>query len=431
LFKPDPLLPDELRPRWQRILHGPLRLLLDLFFSSLAAWIGSIPLAAYYFHILTPVSGPANVIAVPLCGGVLASNIASLVFAAWFPPAAIVFNWIGWHLMEWIRITGIWFATLPHAYAYVAAPNLFTIGVYYSVLLAVATDWLFKAKWRGYKLVVLCALLAACSAHWLHNRSALQITILPLNGGNAIYYDAPGSKNDLLVDCGNDDSVAFIMKPYLRAQGVNSLPFMALTHGDVQQVGGFKKLQALVPVGKIVTSSARFRSPVYREIIQFLDAQPNRRQVVNLGETFCDWTMLHPALTNLFSRADDNTLVTRGEFRGTRILLLSNLGRSGQDALLERHGDLRADIVVAGFPQQNEPLNDALLAAISPQLIIIANSKSSAMRRADPALRSRLRKHGIPVLYTSDLGAVKISLRQNRWEATTVEGLSWAGTPKL
>jgi len=430
LLRPDPLLPEELRPRWRRILHTPLRLLLDLFFSSLAAWIGSIPLAAYYFHILTPLSGPANVIAVPLCGLVLASNLISLLLAGWFPPGAILFNYLGWHFMEWIRATSLWFAGWPHAYAYVAAPNLFTIGVYYFILLAVATGWLFQAKWRAWKFSLIIFLLAAWAGQWLQNRSALQLTVLPLHGGSAIYCDAPGDKNDLLVDCGNDDSVEFVMKPYLRAQGVNSLPFLALTHGDAQQIGGFKYLQALVPVAKVVTSSARFRSPAYREIIQLLDTEPTRRRVVNSGDTFCNWTALHPALTNIFSRAEDNTLVARGEFRGTRILLLSNLGRLGQEALLERQSDLRADIIVAGLPQQNEPLNDTLLAAVNPQVIIIADAKSSVTRRANRALRNRLEKRGIPVLYTSDLGAVKISLRQNHWQAETVAGLSWSGDSK-
>jgi competence protein ComEC len=67
LLRPDPLLPESLRPRWQRWLHPPARWLIDLLLTSTAAWLGSIPLVALYFHLVTPLSGPANVIAVPLC----------------------------------------------------------------------------------------------------------------------------------------------------------------------------------------------------------------------------------------------------------------------------------------------------------------------------------------------------------------------------
>jgi competence protein ComEC len=427
LLNRDPLLPDELRPRWQRMLHTSLRYFLGLFFSSLAAWVGSIPLVACYFNIFTPVSTPANVIAVPLCALVLASNLISLTLAGWFPAGAILLNHIGWHFMNWIRASSIWFASLPHAYAYVAAPNLFTICLYYSILLAVVTGWLFKASWRKWKFTALFFLLAVWCGQWLREQSATRLTILPLSGGNSVYCDAPGGGNDLLIDCGNEDGFEFVLKPYLRAQGVNSLPRLALTHGDQAHVAAFPNLQAEMPIEKVVTSSVPFRSPAYREIMEILEKTPGRRQVVSRGDAFANWTVLNPAATNHFPRADDNSLVLRGEFGGTRILLLSDLGIPGQHALLERDADLPADIVVAGLPQQNEPLNDALLDAIHPKLIIIADSEFPAARRASRALRLRLEKHGVPVLCTSEMGAVKISLRQNQWVAETVDGLSWPG----
>jgi competence protein ComEC len=424
LLKTDPLLPEDLRPRWQRILHTPLRYVLDLFFSSLAAWLGSIPLVAYYFHIFTPVSTLANVLAVPLCIALLAANVASLLLVGWFPAGAMIFNFAGRHFMEWVRVSSEWFAGLPHAYAYVATPNLFTIGIYYLILMAIITGWLFKAEKRKWRFAALVFLVAIWCGRWWQEQSVLRLTVLPLNGGSAIYGDAPGSQNDLLIDCGNERS-AFVLKPYLQAQGVNSLPRLALTHGSEGQVSGFKNLQTQVAIGKVVTSPVRFRSPAYREVIELLEKNPGRRQIVNCGDEFSNWTVLHPAATNLFPHAEDNTLVLRGEFGGTRILLLSNLGRPGQEALLERNVDLRADIVIAGLPEEDEPLKDTLIEAINPRLIVIADSELPAKCRASRELQKRLEKHGVPVLCTSELGAVKISLMGKRWEATTVDGLRW------
>ena len=158
LLRSDPLLPDKLRPQWQITLLKPVRWILDLFFSSLAAWIGSIPLAAYYFHLFTPVSALANVLAVFLCMFVLICNSLSLLFAAWLPIGSTIFNFFGWHLMNWIQLTSVGFAHLPGAYTYVAAPSLFSIIAYYAVFLAAATGWLFKPEWRKWKLTALCLL---------------------------------------------------------------------------------------------------------------------------------------------------------------------------------------------------------------------------------------------------------------------------------
>ncbi len=422
LLKTDPLLPDELRPRWQRWLHIVIRWSLGLAFSSLAAWLASIPLAAYYFHIFTPVSTPANIVAVPLCALVLIANISSLALAGWFPAGAEFVNHIGWHLMEWIRVTSEWFAHWPHAYAYVATPTLFSIFVYYAILLAIFTGWLFKRDHRTWRIAGIALIITVWCGTWLHQRTATRITVLPLNGGSACYGDVPGHKNDFLIDCGNEDSVDFVMEPYLRAQGVNSLPTLALTLGEAQQVGGFQKLQGLMPIEKIITSPVRFRSPEYRDILKLLDATPKRRQIVSSGDTFANWTVLYPTSTNHFAHADDNALVLRGEFSGVQILFLSDLGREGQSSLLECNSDLHADIVVAGLPQQSEPLSNGLLDSIHPKLIIIADSEMPSERRASKGLKQRLDTRGIPVIYTRTVGAVKITIRSGTWQATSADG---------
>lgn len=422
-LRPDPLLPEELHPRWRRRLDAPLRWGLGLFFSSLAAWLGSIPLVAYYFHIITPVSTIANVLAVPLCVLVLASNLISLVLAAWFPFGAGVFNHIGWFLMECIRVSSHWFANWPGAYAYVPMPSRFTMAVYYAVLLAVLTGWLFESKRRAWKIGGLVLLAAVWCGNWLHERPATQITVLPLSGGSAVYCDNAGVKNDVLIDCGNIRPVDFVIKPYLRAQGVNALPGLALTVGTAQQVGGFQKLEGLMPIKKVAASAVKFRSSAYRDILQELEKSPDRLQLLDCGDSFANWTALYPPGTSRFTQADSDALVLRGEFQGTRVLLLSDLAREGQRELLERNADLQADIVVAGLPEQGEPLSNALLKAIQPKLIVVADSDFPVPRRANRALQSRLERSGVPVIYTRS-AAVKITIRKSGCEASSADGVT-------
>jgi len=431
LLQFDPLLPDELRPPWQVFLHKPIRFAGGLAASSLAAWLGSLPLSAYYFHLFTPVSTPANVIAVPLCAGVLICNCLSFLFAGWLPLATSFFNYFGWLLMKWILGTSIWFAHWPAAYRNIEAPTWFTVLAFYALFIAAATRWLFKPEWRKWKFISLCAIALAYLTQTLYFHSQINLTMLPLNGGSAIYYDAPGTKDDLLIDCGNDDSVRLVTKPFLQAQGLNSLPQFALTVGAVQQIGGFEQIQTLTPAKKVLTSAVAFRSPAYRRILETLDSNPSFRQIVNPDDTVGHWTVLHPTATNNFTRAEDNAIVLQGDLRGTRILLLSQLGRSGQGALLERYPNLHADIVITGLPEQTEPLNNTLLETLRPALIIISDSKSPANRHANHTLRDRLEKSGLPVIYTSDLGALKISFSKSGWKATTVDGQSWSGIKKF
>jgi competence protein ComEC len=422
LLQFDPLLPEELRPRWQRILHVPLRFVIGLFSTSLAAWLGSIPLAAYYFHIFTPVSALANVVAVPLCAAVLACNIASLMLAEWFHAGAAVLNYFGWLFMEWIRESSIWFANLPHAFAYVATPAYLTIFVSYAILLAALTGWLFEQNRRAWRIAGLALLCVAWSGQSFYEQATTRLTILPLKSGSAVYCDAPGAADDVLIDCGPDTAVDFITKPYLRAQGVNGLPRLALTHGDERQIDGFDKLQAAMRIEKVVTSPLSFRSRIYRDIIEGIGKTPGKREVVHAGERFGNWTALNPVETNHFARADDNALVLRGDFEGMRVLLLSDLGQPGQEALLGRNVDLRADIVVAGLPDEGEPLKDSLLEAIQPELIVITDSDLPEQRRASRTLRERLERRGVPVLCLRETDAVMVSMRSGTWKVETMRG---------
>src|SRR5436190_7187334 len=72
VFKLDPFLPMELRPWWQ---HQTIRAGEKLWTSasaSVAAFIGSAPLIAYYFHLFTPGSLLANLLVIPASGLALA-----------------------------------------------------------------------------------------------------------------------------------------------------------------------------------------------------------------------------------------------------------------------------------------------------------------------------------------------------------------------
>jgi beta-lactamase superfamily II metal-dependent hydrolase len=92
---------------------------------------------------------------------------------------------------------------------------------------------------------------------------------------------------------------------------------------------------------------------------------------------------------------------------------------------------LRADIIVTGLPEQTEPLSDALLAAVQPKVIIVMDSEFPATKRAGAALRERLENRNIPVIYTRTAGAVKISLRPDRWSVKPMNGEELSGRPNV
>jgi competence protein ComEC len=427
LTAPDPLLPDPLRfhlPRW---LAVPAKYLGDLSGTSLAAWLGSLPLVACYFHIVTPVSVPANVIAVPLCVLVLISNFTSLVVAGWWPSAAVLLNHAGWFGMECIRVSSRWFAKLPLAYWYCPAPTLFGICLFYALLLAIVTGWMFRPTFRKLKLFGFGGAVLVWLVVCWQQLTTTSLTVLPANGGMVIYCDAPGRDRDLLIDAGPSNSVSFITKNFLRGQGVNRLPALVLTHGDIKHTSGAESIIDLFRVPLVYTSPTQFRSLPYRHMLERLQARPGLVRATAPQTPLGDWTLLHPRPDDRFSRADDAAMVLSAQIGTTHVLLLSDLGTEGQAALCERYPDLTADILVAGLPATGEPIGEVLLARTRPHLVVIADSEFPLSEHAGPKLRSRLLKHGVPVLFTSDTGSVTLEFRSQGWRLHAISGRELCG----
>jgi len=422
LLRHDPLLPNELLPQWRRSLLAILRLLARYCVLSFAAWVGSIPLSAKYFHLFSPISTPANIIAVPLGTLALMSNLGALVCGAWFPWATGLFNHSAWFFMTAMTDVSEWFTKIPGSFFYVPAPAWWTIAIYYTVLVGALSGWLNTAHRKISGAALLLLIVTIYFWRWETTCGETEITVLPLNGGYAVFVDAAGRKNDWLVNCGDENAVEFTLKPFLRAQGVNKIPRLILTEGDVRNIGGALSLDKLFGISKLITSPVRFRSSAYRDAVTEFEKPPTRHETIQRGDIAGNWRALYPGTTNLFSRADDNALVLLGNFHGPKILSLSDLGRDGQSALLESTNALRADIVVAGLPNEGEPLCAALLEAIQPKIIVIADSEFPANRRAGNALKERLERTKIPVIYTRESGAVKIVADKSGWKLQAMDG---------
>lgn len=422
IFQGDPLLPRELRPLWQRRFGWGLNGIAASLTTSLAAFLGSAPLIAYYFHLFTPVSLLANLLIVPVSGLALMCGLGSVVTGGWFPWATEMFNHSGWFFMSVM----VWLSeraqALPVGYVYTTAPGVALFFLYYLALLTIFNGWLARPRLRWWCAGGIVLLGIVWGVGRWQDRALTEVTVLPLDGGHAVFVNAPGRANDWLVNCGDATAVDFDLKPFLRAKGVNGLQQVVLAHADQRETGGAGALDRLFHVQKFITGPGRSHSPTTRNFLATVETQPGRLQVVAGGDRLEPWQVLHPQPHDKFPQSDDNALVLRGELRGRRLLLLSNLGVPGQNALLERGIDLRADIVVTGLPKQGEPLADALIEAIAPKLIIVADSEHPATRRAGRALRERLKTRGIPVLFTRDTGAVTLSLHPGKIELRQMKG---------
>ncbi|MFO1501559.1 MAG: ComEC/Rec2 family competence protein [Verrucomicrobiota bacterium] len=420
LLAPDPLLPPELRPRWKRWLDWPIRVVTTSLATSVAAWLGSMPLIAYYFYMITPGSLLANLVIVPLSSLALMSSLGSLVCGGWCPFLTELFNHSSWLWMDLMIRLSAWFASLPGAYFNVRQPGWTGFVIYYALLTGLLSGYLLAPGRRVWSGMGVLLVLVVWLVRWEVERVKTVLTVLPVRAG-VIFVDAPGSSEDLLIDCGDAAAGDSMVKPFLRSQGVNRMAGLLLTHGDLAHAGGTETITSRFGIRQILTGPARARSPAYRQLLDRLERTPGKCRIVQRGSQLCGWNILHPKAQDRFARGDDGDLVLRRQFQGTRVLFLSDLGRLGQRTLLERETNLRADILVAGLSNKDF-VSDALLDAVQPRLLIIASAEYPVANRPSRQLRDRLDRRNTPIVYTSEAGAAIVRFGPKSWQIKTMDG---------
>ncbi|GAB6877225.1 ComEC/Rec2 family competence protein [Thermaerobacter litoralis] len=104
---------------------------------------------------------------------------------------------------------------------------------------------------------------------------------------------------------------------------------------------------------------------------------------------------------------NDQSLVLRVACGGPRLLLVGDLERAGEEELLRRGVDLRADVLKVAHHGSRGATTPAFLAAVAPRLAVVSVGPNPYGLPHVETL-ARLRRAGIPVLRTDRLGAIRI-----------------------
>lgn len=385
----DPLLPPELRPRWQQWLDAPFRFATSSAVISLAACCGSLPLIMLYFHLLTPVTVFTNLLVVPLGAAALSGCLGSLLTGAWWPAGGELFNHAAWLFMRIMTAMSEFSSTLPGAYHYTKAPPIMAIVCYYVALVLVVTNLrrrFPRLAWSGVALAVLIAGVA-----WWQVHRHPTVTVLPLGRGHAVFVDQPGDDSDWLIDCGDAYHAEVLVKPFLRSRGVDRLPHLVLTHGDVAHMGGATNLVTAFQPRNVYQPDAPFRSGTFRAWEQF--ARTNGLEITRLaaGDNLGDVRALHPAAGAKIGKADAATLVLEFRLNERRVLLLGDLDEAGLEALLARSDLCETGVLVAEAADAGNPHWSELVSKIRPRLFLVAAQQgfeSKGATEVHPSVRT-------------------------------------------
>lgn len=328
-------LPDSETGYWRRKWQGFRRNLAESFAVSTAASVGSAPLTAFHFGMVSPISVFATVALVPIVYALMGIALISVVLRPLSENAAIFLNRTNAHLANACAGTAGFFAGIPGASGSVVTRETDTLIIY---------DLGYGAA-------------AACFAS---------------GAGNAVLIDT-GGKFSLESQVG-----ASLMRLGMKPDSV------ILTHADAGHVASPQLLQEMFPLRQVASGMMRTQGSAAGEWMDFNAAgvrliHPKKGEHLDFGGGAWGEVLLSAEDGSPGSLADDRAMVFRLHWQGWKILFTGDAGSLGEEALLVSGADLTADLIIAGMHENDISLTDAFVSAVNPLAIVVAGSAGSEM----------------------------------------------------
>ncbi|MEO8664738.1 MAG: DNA internalization-related competence protein ComEC/Rec2 [Ignavibacteria bacterium] len=330
-----------------------------LFFTSLAAQIGTIPVTGIYFGRLSIVSLIANIIAVPLANLSLAIGFFQIITAAVSGYISSVISETNNLLLSFQLLFIKYCAELDFAFIYLKEFSATNIVSYYIILLIMLS---INSSKNILPRTVMCILII--SGNFVVNYDPvkkLEITFLDVGQGDCALIQTPDGRK-ILTDCGRTtftfDSGERTIGPYLRRNGINKIDLLIITHLHLDHIGGINYLLGNFEIGKIIESGQTVRSSFTEKMDSLIEVKHIHREVVRSGDVIDELSdiriyFLFPSndFVNSSGVTIDNNLnngsvVFKLKYKDTEILFMGDIEKEGERFLNETYCYfLKADLL--------------------------------------------------------------------------------------
>jgi len=416
----------------------PARFFLALLAATLAAELALVPISASVFGRVTVAGLALNLVAIPamavvqmagltlvlldLCwaGGAAMAARAATVAATWLVGSASLVDiapWLSWRVPP--------------------APAVWTV-LYYAAWGCVlwrrapARVRRFSLAAAGLATMVVVAGLDLGGAR--PDRGWLRVAMVNVGQGDALAVQFPSGQS-LLVDTGGSpgpfDIGSRVITPALWALGIRRLEWLAVTHADLDHIGGAravvddldpKEIWDAIPVPRNRELQA-LRAEAVRRRASWRTLQSGDR--LEIGDVFLD--VEHPPLPDWERQKvrNDDSLVLRVTYRHVEFLLTGDAG-----AEFEHHRHAHDEvtplrILKVGHHGSRSSTSADFLEQYQPQVALISVGRANLFGHPAPEVVARLRGGGAEIFRTDQDAAIIVETNGRVVNVRTLAGRSW------
>lgn len=399
----------------------------QLFFVSLAAQIGTIPLTIIYFKQLPLMALILNLPVIPLIGIII--PIGFMMLGLSWLHSGIALS-VGRFLTLLIKILFYLVhlaANLPGACLRIFSFDWLVFLIYIcAILLGYSFSSLHLAPLRKTIIVTIIFLLLWEIAPSVHHP---QLLMLDVGQGESTLLITPAGKN-VLFDAGpttnNWDSGKDVIYPALQELRIFRLHKVILSHPHSDHIGGFFSLFTKIPIDSVYLPDVKIDYFWQDSLIKTIRKNRISYRFVQLGDyinldPFTHIYFLGPLAEQLqpidqTGKSINNTsLVALVKMEKTSLLFTGDTECEIEKSLLQWNTFLKADILKVGHHGSSTSSSLEFLQKIQPQIALIPVGQNNKFDHPSELILKRLQDLQIPYYRTDLHGAIFLQWEKTHW----------------
>lgn len=412
-------------PALARTLPGPPWLALGVAVSS-SAYLWAAPVAAWHFRWLAPVGLASNLAAAPLCALLLTSGYGAIVFHG-TPLIGEGLGALAGTAAEMLLRLASFVAGFDAGGWRVPRPAVPVLVLYYAALCALLLPDRRARRRRGPWIAAAMGSIVI----WLHVGSPprpcgakLESAVIDVGQGQAVALRGPRG-GAALVDAGGSAHPRFdpgerVVLPFLERWGMRRVDVLVASHGDIDHVGGVAAVLRELEVGELWLAPGGHRHPRLsalaalareRGVAVVLAQRGFRRRRGGL-----ELRVLGPGRCDRGAAGNDRSLVLLAGTGSARLLIVGDLGASGEAALLAAGEDPAAAALVVGHHGAQGASGTAFLERVRARHAVISCGFRNRFGHPHPDTVKRIEASGARVWRTDRDGLVWLVAGEGGWE---------------
>ncbi len=387
-----------------------------LFFTSLSAQIGTIPITAIYFEKISIVSLFVNLAAVPLANISLAIGFFQMLVAPFSIYAADVIADANYVLLS-VQISLIrWSANLEFAYVNAASVNVFDVIFYYSVVVLLFTSGNMRTILA--RLVISILLAAILLLNGFNSENKLSVTFFDVGQGDCSLIKTPDGRI-ILIDCGRAgvsfDSGERTIAPYLRRNSINKIDLLIITHLHDDHIGGVNYILRNFEVGKILESSQLANSEITSRMNELISEKHIDRVTIRSGMFTDDipnlrMYFLFPSdefMTTANSKGRDNlnngSVTFLLHYRSLKMLFTGDIEKEAEELICKTYSQfLKSNVLKVAHHGSRTSSTPEFINFVKPEFAVISCGAKNKFKHPSPEVLKRFEQLNT-ALFRTDL----------------------------